>query len=396
MFYLIFLISICPIYINGLTCIDSTSHNIPSGYFDFGKLNKDLLTLKTIDHSDDDPCRLQLFFIGHTNEMTIDFGKRVTASVHLNNEETYLQVLMAFDLEPEEESVGIRPIKVLEHSCSQQNYCDQLFVLRTINAFIEQNNNKTLYQLIMPLLFKKNTKKVQCLNKINGKIGTCTSERCVGIYSDPVKQYEYRCLDGMENGIKLYIDNYFIPDSSDYNRENKKKYNEKQMIKYICNYNQCNNQTISDQIIQIVNQYYDISAIKHLFDYPNQQTTKQEEQQHFSTDIMFTTKQQFSTDVIFTTSPMINTILSTNSFVSSSSSVLMINESTLSTRVDDLSSESPPSFMNEATTSIVNNLTLIYTSSMKSQSTKQFQIGLMHFIAQIIGFIYYKSNNYNE
>jgi hypothetical protein len=158
MFSLVLFISISPLFVNGLICIVPTSHIILADKFVFNHFNTTLFSLETISHDNNEPCRLQLFFIEQSNEMAISFDKKFTPSVDLYSGETYLETLMNFDQleQGEEQQEKIRFTKILEHSCSEQDYCDRLFVLRTIQAFIERNNNQQLHQQLMPLLMKKN------------------------------------------------------------------------------------------------------------------------------------------------------------------------------------------------------------------------------------------------
>ncbi|CAF1514380.1 unnamed protein product [Adineta ricciae] len=263
--------------INGLLCISSTTHPIKANDFDFEELQTYLFSQTSIHHRQNESCRLQLFLIGHTNELTVLFNSNSMIPVVLHDEQTYLQTLIAFDLESYEELNEIRFTKILGHACSQHDFCDRSFVFQFVQAFLISNNEQKLHESMVLLLYKKNPKQVRCLNE-DRKLVKCAGDLCVSISWIYEKHFEYRCRVPPENGIKLYIDNHFIPDVA-------KKLLYKQRIQYICNYNQCNNQTIGNEVIRKVEQIYDISAIKRQLHIVDEQTTEQQA----STTILFTT-----------------------------------------------------------------------------------------------------------
>ncbi len=187
------------------------------------------------------------------------------------------------------------------------------------------------------------------------------------------------------------------------------------MIQYMCNYNHCNNLTIGNQVLQIVERYYDISSIKDLFNLHNQQTTKQQ----LSTDMTFKTNfftsasssSNLATDLRNDSSFQtffISSSLSTDiNDLSSNSPTFPINEDTsisnnssihtffisssLPTDMNDLSSNSPTFPINE-NTSIINDLTSTYTTSRKNEVASQFELIRIDLIICLIGYLYYNDN----
>ncbi|CAF1365799.1 unnamed protein product [Adineta ricciae] len=221
---------------------------------------------------------------------------------------------------------------------------------------------------MVPLLYKKNPKQVQCLNKDRKLVKCADVDLCVSISWIYEKHFEYQCQVPPENGIKLYIDNHFIPDVA-------KKLLYKQRIQYICNYNQCNNQTIGNKVIQKVEQIYDISAIKRQLHIVDEQTTEQ----------------QASTTILFTTNAMIDTTTSTDIPMSSPSVFVVNDPSSSSAQFETLSSRVSNSthFTSEGKTFTINDLTSMDTRPMKSRSAQQLMTIPIYFIVHLIEISFY-------
>ena len=89
----------------------------------------------------------------------------------------------------------------------------------------------------------------------------CGSGVCSGKYSSASKTYFSECYPKSDSLIEVHITTSMI-----INEEyilNGDEIAEHQIVQYTCRYNQCNNQFLTDQLMEIVKNYFDLSSMRN-------------------------------------------------------------------------------------------------------------------------------------
>ncbi len=100
-----------------------------------------------------------------------------------------------------------------------------------------------------------------CFNDKTNRIN-CSNGVCIGKYSTYYQNYYYECYENLDAPIEVHITTTMsIQSDSEYQFSIDKS----QMIRYICKFNQCNNQNLTDLIVGIVKENYQLKEMEDAF-----------------------------------------------------------------------------------------------------------------------------------
>jgi hypothetical protein len=126
-----------------------------------------------------------------------------------------------------------------------------------------------------------------------GKSSKCSSGVCSGKYSSSLKDYFFECHPNSEASVEVHITTNMIIKEGNNLTEN-------QIIRYNCKFNQCNNQFLTDQLINIVDKYFYLSSMRDALLFPYKTTETTSRFGNSSDQTTFTTEKQGSSSTTAT------------------------------------------------------------------------------------------------
>ncbi|CAF4652061.1 unnamed protein product, partial [Rotaria sp. Silwood2] len=148
---------------------------------------------------------------------------------------------------------------VLEYACYDKDQCNKLFVYHHIK-WLKQVNYTNFKKNLQSILFNNQNSTEYCfIDKI--KLSKCLTNVCSGKYSSYHKNYLFECHLNSEALVEVHITTNMIVIEE--NSLNKSAYiEEHKIIRYTCKYNQCNNQLLTDKLLNITELYFELSYMK--------------------------------------------------------------------------------------------------------------------------------------
>ncbi|CAF3697987.1 unnamed protein product [Rotaria sp. Silwood1] len=260
LFTLLLLLLNIPLEIFGIYCIYSEG----SSEWSLDDLNNDIFKEKVdkypvYDYNDDnvDMCRVEIYVDYKSRLLIISFGDSFQWS-KLDHGEGRLDFLIMFN---QDNITQADYYNVLEYACYDQDECNKLFVYHHIDWLI--NINYTQFETnLRSILFQDFNHTEYCFID-KAKLSKCSTGVCSGKYSSYHKNYLFECHKNSEALIEVHITINMI--LIEENLLNKINIGEDKIIRYTCKYNQCNNQLLTDKLIDIIQQDFQLSFMKNAF-----------------------------------------------------------------------------------------------------------------------------------
>ncbi|CAF1095018.1 unnamed protein product [Rotaria magnacalcarata] len=236
---------------------DSNSFTWPLDDFNDDKLQEKINDFPVYDYKDDnvDMCKVEIFIDYTSRLLIISFGDSFEWK-QLDHGEGRLDLLIMFN----ESNTDADIYHVLEYSCYDRNKCNELFVFNHIH-WLRQANYTSFQTNLRSILFNNSDKTESCFNdKVH--LLNCSSNVCSGKYSTYHKNYFFQCHQNSKASVEVHIITNMIVIEENYS--NDIYIGEYRIISYTCKFNQCNNQFLTDKLIDIVEKEYQLLSMKKI------------------------------------------------------------------------------------------------------------------------------------
>jgi hypothetical protein len=91
----------------------------------------------------------------------------------------------------------------------------------------------------------------------------CVSGVCGGKYTSTYNNYLFECHESYERFNEVHLTTSMIENKETYSTLN--NINEHKIVRYICIFNECNDQNLTDQLTFIIDNYFQLSLMRNAF-----------------------------------------------------------------------------------------------------------------------------------